>query len=124
MNIRFMGGLLTAYALTGDDIYKERAHELGLKLLPAFDTSTGLPYGYINLMNGQPENPNSAAVLAEVGTLHLEFYYLSEITGDPVFKEKVDRVRQVLRDVEKPRGLYWNFISVATGDFTNGNDTG
>lgn len=47
-----MGGLLTAYALTGDEMYKDKAYVLGLKLLPAFNTTSGLPYGYINFLSG------------------------------------------------------------------------
>ena len=52
LNIRFGGGLLSALALTGDKIYKERAYELGLKLLPTFDTPTGIPYAPFNLISG------------------------------------------------------------------------
>ena len=51
-NIRFMGGLLAAYALTGDELYKTKAYELGKKLLPAFDSPSGIPYGRINLLTG------------------------------------------------------------------------
>ena len=47
-----MGGLLAAFALTGDELYKTKALELGVKLLPAFDSPTGIPYGYINLLTG------------------------------------------------------------------------
>jgi len=47
-----MGGLLGAYALTGDELYKEKALQLGYRLLPAFDSPTGIPYGYINLFTG------------------------------------------------------------------------
>jgi mannosyl-oligosaccharide alpha-1,2-mannosidase len=116
-NIRFMGGLLSAYAFTGDEMYKEKAHQLGKRLLPAFNSPSGLPYAYINLTTGLPPNPDGQLVLAELGTLHLEFYYLSEITGDPIYKEKVDKVREVLKLAVKPNGLYWNFMSATTGEF-------
>lgn len=29
------------------------------------------------------------SILAEFGSFHLEFVYLSEITGNPIYKEKV-----------------------------------
>jgi hypothetical protein len=32
----------------------------------------------------------------EFGSLHMEFSYLSDITGNPVYKEKVDKVREVI----------------------------
>jgi hypothetical protein len=47
-NIRVGGGLLSAYALTGDDIFKVKAKEFTDKLLPAFDTTTGIPLGMIS----------------------------------------------------------------------------
>ena len=41
--IRYLGGLLSAYALSGEPILLARADELGRKLLPAFDTPHGFP---------------------------------------------------------------------------------
>jgi hypothetical protein len=44
--IRQLGGLLSAYALTNDDILRTRADELGTILAPAFETASGFPkYG-------------------------------------------------------------------------------
>lgn len=40
-NIRYVGGLLAAYALTGDELFKEKAQMVTDKLLPAFNTPTG-----------------------------------------------------------------------------------
>lgn len=36
------------------------------------------------------------SILAEFGTLHLEFTYLSRITGDPVYASKVRNVNSAL----------------------------
>uniref|UniRef100_A0A671REF4 alpha-1,2-Mannosidase n=1 Tax=Sinocyclocheilus anshuiensis TaxID=1608454 RepID=A0A671REF4_9TELE len=49
VNIRYVGGLLSAYYLTGAEIFKQKVMELGEKLLPAFNTPTGIPRGVINL---------------------------------------------------------------------------
>lgn len=117
-NIRFVGGFLAAYAITQDEIYKQRATEIATLLLPAFDTPTGIPYGYFNIKTLEP-NPDSNGCLAEFGTLHLEFTYLSEITGNPIFKEKVDHIRQVMKNIEKPNGLYPNFINIMTGQWSS-----
>ncbi|XP_028028990.1 mannosyl-oligosaccharide alpha-1,2-mannosidase IA-like [Bombyx mandarina] len=46
--IRFVGGLLSCYALTGDTIFRDKAAEVADALLPAFETPTGLPYALIN----------------------------------------------------------------------------
>lgn len=47
VTIRFVGGLLAAYAMTGDDVYKNKAKDLGERLLPAFRTSTGIPLAQV-----------------------------------------------------------------------------
>lgn len=51
-NIRFMASLLSCYALTGDVMFKEKAAQLGERLLPAFETETGIPHSLINLRTG------------------------------------------------------------------------
>lgn len=40
--IRYLGGLLSAYALSGRAILLNKADQLGTKLLPVFDTRSGL----------------------------------------------------------------------------------
>lgn len=51
-NIRFVGGLLTMYSLTGDPVFKERAQHVADKLLPAFQTPTGIPNALVNVRTG------------------------------------------------------------------------
>ena len=47
--IRYLGGLLSAYALTGNAIYVTHADELGMRLLPIFNTTSGLPPFSVNM---------------------------------------------------------------------------
>lgn len=79
--IRYLGGLLSAYALTGDDMYKAKAVEIGDRLLPAFNTNTGIPWSSLNLRSGSGTTwgwaPGGCAILSELGTMSLEFEYLS-----------------------------------------------
>ena len=42
--IRLLGGLLSAYQMTGDERLLKLAEDLGKRMLPVFDTPTGLPY--------------------------------------------------------------------------------
>ncbi len=49
--IRYLGGLLSAYALTGEPILLSRADDLGTMLLPAFDTPHGLPMYAVNTVS-------------------------------------------------------------------------
>jgi hypothetical protein len=94
--IRILGGLLAAYHFSsGDHIYLERAKELADRLLPAFDTSSGLPLPNVNLKlrRGVPDASQPSLVsTAEVATLQLEFRYLSWLTDDAEPWEKVERV--------------------------------
>ncbi|XP_063532966.1 mannosyl-oligosaccharide alpha-1,2-mannosidase IA-like isoform X2 [Cydia strobilella] len=119
-NIRFVGGLLSCYSLTGDSIFKDKAVEIADALLPAFETPTGLPYALINPSTKASRQyhwagPNS--ILSEIGTLDLEFKYLSDITGKDVYRKKVERIRDVLNNIEKPSGLYPNFVNPRTGQW-------
>ncbi|NWZ72178.1 MA1C1 mannosidase, partial [Acrocephalus arundinaceus] len=60
VNIRYIGGLLATYYLTGEEVFKNKALELGEKLLPAFNTPTGIPRGVINLgRQGTHPHPSS-----------------------------------------------------------------
>ena len=51
-NIRYVGGLLSAYALTGDELFLEKATHVADKLTPAFKSPTGIPYALINMRTG------------------------------------------------------------------------
>ncbi|MBN3290841.1 MA1C1 mannosidase, partial [Polypterus senegalus] len=58
-----------------------------------------------------------SSILAEFGTLHLEFVHLSEVSGNPTYKEKVMNIRKFLNKIEKPHGLYPNFLSPVSGNW-------
>jgi hypothetical protein len=53
--------------------------------------------------------------LAEFGTLYLEFFYLSEITGDPVYKKLVQNIRDLMNNIVKEKGLYPIHVDLMTG---------
>uniref|UniRef100_A0A1Q3G2C4 alpha-1,2-Mannosidase n=1 Tax=Culex tarsalis TaxID=7177 RepID=A0A1Q3G2C4_CULTA len=118
-NIRFIGGFLTCYAFTGDRLFLEKAKYVADKLLPAFQTPTGIPYALVNVNTGISKNygwaSGGSSILSEFGTLHLEFSYLSDVTGDSVYRERVQAIRTVLKDIEKPKGLYPNYLNPKTG---------
>src|SRR5215471_17097400 len=81
ITIRLLGGLLSSYQLTGDQRLLNLATDLGKRLLPAFNSPTGMPYMHINLHTGQTRDPVTNP--AETGTLLLEFGTLSKLTGKP-----------------------------------------
>ncbi|XP_017551280.1 mannosyl-oligosaccharide 1,2-alpha-mannosidase IA isoform X1 [Pygocentrus nattereri] len=122
VNIRYVGGLLSAYYLTGEEVFKQKVLELGEKLLPAFSTPTGIPRGVINLGSSGTSwswgwASAGSSILAEFGTLHLEFVHLSELSGNPIYTEKVANIRKLLDKIEKPHGLYPNFLSPVSGNW-------
>ena len=118
-NIRYVGGLLSIYALTGDQLYREKALEVAQKLVPAFQTPTGIPYPLVNMKTGLTQSYSWASggdsILSEFGTLHMEFAYLSDITGEPLFKDLVERIRTVVQESTKPSKLYPNYLNPKTG---------
>ncbi|PPS18707.1 hypothetical protein GOBAR_AA01873 [Gossypium barbadense] len=52
-----VGGLLSTYDLSGDNIFLEKARDIADRLLPAWDTPSGIPYNIINLARGNAHNP-------------------------------------------------------------------
>ncbi|XP_026677052.1 mannosyl-oligosaccharide alpha-1,2-mannosidase IA-like [Diaphorina citri] len=117
--IRFIGAILTLYSFTGDPMYRDKAVHIADKMLPAFKTPTGIPHALINVYTGDSKNyawaSGSASILSELGTLHLEFVYLSDVTGNPIYREKVEKIRSVISSIEKPNGLYPNYLNPKTG---------
>lgn len=112
-NIRYIGGFLSLYALTGDALYKNKAKYVADKLLPAFATPTGVPYTRVNFKTGVPDGGSS--ILSDFGTLSLEFNYLSYITNDPTYKNIVDKITDFLSAKEKSHGLYPSWLNPQTG---------
>ena len=87
--IRYLGGLLSAFDLSGDPLMLERAIELGDWILPALGTEYGLAVGRYTL-GSNPEGKNAGRqILSEVGSLTLEFTRLSMLCGDNVYYEAV-----------------------------------
>ena len=90
-----LGGLLAAYTLTYDGLYLARAQDLADRLLPAFDTPSGLPHANVNLARreGVPNADSPQLVsTAEVSTLQLEFRYLSFLTENDAYWDAAERV--------------------------------
>ena len=120
ITIRLLGGLLSGYQLTNDKRLLVLAEDLGNRLLPAFNSPTGLPYVYVNLRTGQVRDPVSNP--AETGTLLLEFGTLSKLTGNPVFYDKAKRALVETYKRRSPLGLVGSSINAESGAWTD-NDS-
>lgn len=117
--IRVVGGLLSAYDLSNDKIFVEKARDIADRLLPAWDTPSGVPYNIINLAHGRPHNPGwtgGDSVLADSGTEQLEFIALSQRTGDPKYQQKVENAITALNKSFPADGLLPIYVSPDSGN--------
>lgn len=116
--IRVVGGLLSAYDLSEDKVFLDKAKDIADRLLPAWDTSSGIPYNIINLAQGRPHNPGwtgGESILADSGTEQLEFIALSQRTGDPKYQQKVEKVITQLNNIFPDDGLLPIYIDPHRG---------
>ncbi|CAD6262400.1 unnamed protein product [Miscanthus lutarioriparius] len=116
--IRVVGGLLSAYDLSGDKVFLDKAKDITDRLLPAWDTTSGIPYNKINLAHGRAHNPgwtNGDSILADSGTEQLEFIALSQRTGDPKYQQKAENVITQLQKIYPSDGLLPIYINPHSG---------
>ncbi len=117
VTIRLLGGLLTAYQMAGDPGFLELATDLADRLLPGFESATGMPYVRVNLRTGEREGQVNNP--AEIGTLMLEFGALSKITGDPVYYDAAKKGVVSVYQRRSEIGLVGTTIDVETGEWQN-----
>lgn len=127
-SIRYIGGLLSTYTFTGDSALRDKAVQVANTLLPAFNTPTGIPFGWVNLHTKKGWNfgwsGSGSSILADFGTLHMEFSYLSDVTGDPVYREKVEQIRTFLQASTRPSKLYPSFVNPTSGRWSGSVSVG
>ncbi|KAL2160710.1 hypothetical protein VTH06DRAFT_907 [Thermothelomyces fergusii] len=96
--IRHLGGLLSAYDLSGEPALLAKARELGDMLYMAFDTPNRLPGFWLRFEDArqglQVAGINDPS--ASPCSLSLEFTRLSLLTGDPKYYDAVARVADFL----------------------------
>eukprot|EP01062_Namystynia_karyoxenos_P082980 TRINITY_DN9450_c0_g3_i1.p1 TRINITY_DN9450_c0_g3~~TRINITY_DN9450_c0_g3_i1.p1 ORF type:complete len:614 (+),score=111.09 TRINITY_DN9450_c0_g3_i1:88-1929(+) len=96
--IRHLGGLLGAYTLTGDRLYRDKAVQLADRLLPAFRTPSGALLPRVDIRTGKAK-PAYVPSLAEVGSVQLEFTYLSQLTGNSSYALAANRFFEIIWDL-------------------------
>lgn len=132
-NIRVLGGLLSAHILA--EYFQQRAglmpwykaelltmaKDLGFRLLPAFNTTTGIPYSRVNLRHGMKTmriSAHSETCTSCAGTMILEMAALSRLTGEPVFEEKAHHAMDELwRMRHRSSDLMGTVLNVHSGDW-------
>ena len=117
VNIRVLGGLLSMYQLSGDPTILEKAVDFGNRLMPAFQSTTGIPYFWVNLKTGQAEG--SRVNVAEAGTYLLEMGMLSYFTGDPAYYQAAKRSSRAVFERRSELGLVGEVIDIESGKWIN-----
>ncbi|XP_066147038.1 ER degradation-enhancing alpha-mannosidase-like protein 2 [Euwallacea fornicatus] len=129
-NIRIIGGLLSAHLLSSKAGAKlepgypcngpllRLAEDVAKRLIVAFDTKTGMPYGTVNLRHGVPKGETPVTCTAGVGTFIIEFGALSRLTGDPIYEEVAMNALYALFNHRSSIGLFGNHIDTKTGKWT------
>jgi mannosidase alpha-like ER degradation enhancer 2 len=117
ITIRELGGLLSSYQMTGDKRLLDLADDLGSRLLPAFNSPTGMPYRFVNLKTGKTKGEVSNP--AETGTLLIEFGTLAKLTGKAIYYQKAKRALVETYNRRSNIGLVGTNINVETGKWTN-----
>lgn len=132
-NIRMVGGLLSAHVLA-EYIQKEAsmmiwyrgellemAKDLGYRLLPAFNTSTGIPHARVNLKHGMKSEAlrhSRETCTACAGTILLEFAALSRLSGEPIFEAKAHAAMDALWKIRnRSSDLMGTVVNVHSGDW-------
>ena len=116
--IRELGGLLAAFDLSGDKVFLDKARDLGQRLAHAFDTPTGIPKGSTSLREGRAKDvgwTGGNAVLAELGSVELEFRYLGYKLGDASFSDKANRVFEQFSTMKGTQGLFPIYVDPRNG---------
>lgn len=110
--IRYLGGLLAAYDVTGGQNGKyqlllSKAVELAEILMGIFDTPNRMPvlyYGWKPESGSQPHRASSSSGIAELGTLSMEFTRLAQLTGKDKYYDAIARITDALHEWQGREG--------------------
>ncbi|KAF2018514.1 glycoside hydrolase family 47 protein [Aaosphaeria arxii CBS 175.79] len=125
-NIRHLGGLLAAYELSGEDILLKKAKEVGDMIYHAFDTPNHMPvtrWDFNNAGSGKEQIADENVLVAEIGSLTMEFSRLSQLTGDHKWYDATTRITKILAQQQgstKLPGLWPIVINARKADFFHG----
>lgn len=130
-NIRYLGGLLSAYDLSEREILLVKAKEVGDLLFAGFNTEKRMPVDFIDFERAKEGKEGleveERVVSASPGTLTLEMTRLAQVTGDIKYYDAAARVMDVFEQGQnrtKIPGLWPVYVSMARQDVMSGNQFG
>jgi mannosyl-oligosaccharide alpha-1,2-mannosidase len=128
--IRYLGGLLAAYDLSGEKALIDKAVELGDMLYVAFDTPNRMPatlwdFQKARAVNGETQLPGEGTSIAEIGSLSVEFTRLSQITKDQKWFDAIQRISEILDQQQNTThlpGMWPVFVNAKKQLFNEGSE--
>ncbi|KAK8035384.1 mannosyl-oligosaccharide alpha-1-2-mannosidase [Apiospora rasikravindrae] len=95
--IRYLGGFLAAYELSGKQhpSLLKKATEVGELLMGAFDTPNRMPvarWDWQAYLKGKNQKPSFNTLISEIGSLSMEMSKLSQLTGDMMYHDAAQRL--------------------------------
>ncbi len=124
VNIRILGGLLAIYDDTKNEEILKKAIDFGNRLLPAFDSPTGIPYHSVNLKTGATsgnlgKGDGKVVNTAQAATYLFEFGILSYYSKDPKYYQAAKKATKAIFERKSEIGLPGDFINIETGEWVN-----
>jgi mannosyl-oligosaccharide alpha-1,2-mannosidase len=119
--IRYLGGLLAAYDLSGKQ-HKNlltKSVELAEILISAFDTPNRMPetyYYWRPQFASQKHRASARVVLAEIGSLSMEFTRLAQLTGEHKYYDAIARITDNLEEFQnntKLAGMWPTYLDAS-----------
>ncbi len=117
ITIRLLAGLITAYEMDGDKKFLALATDLANRMMPAFNTPTGMPCRYVHLQTGKIRD--SINNPAEIGTLMMEFGKLSKLTGNKAYYYVAKKAIMLVYAKRSSIDLVGEQIDVTTGKWVS-----
>jgi len=117
VNIRILGGLLSMYELSGKNEILDKARDFADRLLPAFQSKTGIPSYWVNLKTG--ETKGDTVNVAEAGTYLIEMGVLSRHTGDPVYFDAAKKASMAVFERRSELDLIGSVIDIQSGEWVS-----
>lgn len=126
--IRYLGGLLEIFHLTGEQMFAEKARDLGVLLSQCFGNPSSIPFTRLDLgkrvcklQGGCRKHKDCNVNTAEVSTIQLELRQLSVVTGDYIFFGMANGTSNKLLAAAPPNGVVPTHVNTYTGEFV-GNE--
>lgn len=121
VNIRILGGLLSMYQYSNNEKILAKAKDFADRMMPAFNSPTGLPYYWVNLKTGEAKG--EIINVAEAGSYTFEMGMLSYYTGDSKYYQAAKKATMAVFSRKSEIGLIGEIINVETGEWVKSENT-